>query len=82
VADLPGLIEGAHVNRGLGHSFLRHATRCLSLVFIVDLSNPWPQPIDELFILRDELRKYSSTVAQQRSWLIAGNKIDLDLAKV
>jgi GTPase involved in cell partitioning and DNA repair len=38
--------------------------------------------MEELFILRDELRKYSATVAQQRSWLIAGNKIDLDLAKV
>lgn len=82
MADLPGLIEGAHVNRGLGHAFLRHATRCLSLVFVVDLGNPWPQPMDELYTLRNELRKYSATVAQQRAWMIAGNKIDLDLAKV
>jgi len=82
VADLPGLIQGAHVNKGLGHDFLRHATRCLSLVFVVDLAQPWPQPIDELYTLRDEIRKYSATIAQQRPWAIAANKIDLQLAQV
>ncbi|XP_065337808.1 GTPase Obg [Cloeon dipterum] len=81
IADLPGLIQGAHVNRGLGHAFLRHSTRCLSLLFVVDLAQPWPQPLDELYTLRDELRKYSETVAQQRIWAIAANKIDQNLAQ-
>ncbi|XP_059490481.1 GTPase Obg [Neocloeon triangulifer] len=81
VADLPGLIQGAHKNRGLGHSFLRHATRCLSLVFVVDLAQPWPQPLHELYTLREELRQYSESVAQQRGWAIAANKIDLQLAQ-
>jgi len=77
VADIPGLIEGAHEDVGLGHEFLRHIMRCKLLVHVVDLSgregrDPW----DDLAKLRTELDLYDKRLSE-RPWLIVANKMDL-----
>jgi GTP-binding protein len=74
VADIPGLIEGAHEGRGLGHRFLRHVTRCRALVLVVDLSAADPEA--DLTTLRAELAAYDSALAA-RPALIVGSKADL-----
>jgi GTP-binding protein len=74
VADVPGLVEGAHEGRGLGHRFLRHVSRCRALVLVVDLSAPDP-PAD-LGIVRGELRAYDPSLASRPS-LVVGTKFDL-----
>lgn len=76
VADIPGLIEGAHDNRGLGHNFLRHIERCETLVYVVDLSSadgvaPWRA----LEILKRELEAYLPGLSQ-RPGVIVGTKLD------
>ncbi|XP_784849.1 mitochondrial ribosome-associated GTPase 2 [Strongylocentrotus purpuratus] len=74
VADIPGLIRGAHQNRGLGHSFLRHIERCRCLLYVIDLSvkDPWSQLSD----LRYELEQYLPGLSE-RPHAIVGNKMDL-----
>ena len=74
VADIPGIIENAHLNRGLGFSFLRHIERCYCLLFIVDLSAT--DPCQQLGVLRHELEQYEAGLSQ-RPHVIIGNKIDL-----
>lgn len=74
VADVPGLVEGAHEGRGLGHRFLRHVTRCRALVLVVDLSSP--DPARDLVTLREELRAYDPVLAR-RPQLVVGTKADL-----
>lgn len=78
VADIPGLIPGAHLNKGLGHSFLRHIERCLCLIYVIDLSlkDPWQQ----LTHLQNELELYQSGLSK-RPHAIIGNKIDLSESK-
>ena len=77
MADIPGLIEGAHDNRGLGHQFLRHIERCTLLVFIIDMAGsenrkPW----DDFKVLERELRLYSKVLAGKPRVIVA-NKLDL-----
>jgi len=74
VADIPGLIPGAHQNKGLGISFLRHIERCLCLIYVIDLSveNPWNQLVQ----LRYELNQYQPGLASRPSLLVC-NKMDL-----
>lgn len=74
VADIPGLVEGAHEGKGLGHRFLRHITRCRALVLVVDLSSP-DAPSD-LETVRAELRAYDPELAERPS-LVVGTKVDL-----
>jgi GTPase len=74
VADVPGLIEGAHAGKGLGHRFLRHVMRCRSLVLVVDLASP--DPAADLGVLREELRAYDPELAERRT-LVVGTKADL-----
>ncbi|MEO8425326.1 MAG: GTPase ObgE [Actinomycetota bacterium] len=74
VADIPGLVEGAHEGRGLGHRFLRHILRCRALVMVVDLSSEDP-PAD-LATLREELSAYDRELGMRRS-LLVGTKTDL-----
>ncbi|KAL0594543.1 Mitochondrial ribosome-associated GTPase 2 [Plecturocebus cupreus] len=78
VADIPGLIRGAHQNRGLGSAFLRHIERCRFLLFVVDLSlpEPWTQVDD----LKYELEMYEEGLSE-RPHAIVANKIDLPEAR-
>ena len=81
VADIPGLIEGAHRGLGLGHEFLRHITRCRILVFVVDIAgSEGRSPVEDLQNLRKEIDLYDPTLSS-RSWLVAANKMDLPGAK-
>jgi GTP-binding protein len=73
-ADVPGLIEGAHEGRGLGHRFLRHVRRCGALVLVVDLSAP--DPAADLAALRSELAAYDPDLVARPS-LVVGTKLDL-----
>lgn len=81
VADIPGLIEGAHRNVGLGHEFLRHIVRCKLLAFVVDTAgSEGRDPISDLQSLRKELDLYDSTLSE-RPWVIVANKMDLEGAE-
>ncbi|KAJ3105469.1 hypothetical protein HDU97_008085 [Phlyctochytrium planicorne] len=74
VADIPGLIDGAHKNIGLGHTFLRHIERSRVLVYVIDLSGAHPE--QDFLVLRKELEAYSSQLISKPSMVIA-NKADL-----
>jgi GTP-binding protein len=81
VADIPGLIEGAHRGLGLGHEFLRHITRCRVLVFVVDIAGSEERnPVEDLQNLRREIDLYDPTLSS-RPWLVVANKMDLPGAK-
>ncbi|KAG1145975.1 hypothetical protein G6F37_011110 [Rhizopus arrhizus] len=73
VADIPGLIEGAHLNVGLGHAFLRHVERAKILVYVIDISGP--SPFDDLKTLQQELEAYKPGLIKRQS-LIVANKAD------
>ena len=75
VADIPGIIEGAANNRGLGHEFLRHIMRCRVLLFVVDMTGIEHDPVEAIQTLRTEIKLYSSELAA-RPWLIIANKMD------
>lgn len=77
VADIPGLIEGAHRNVGLGHDFLRHISRCSIFLFVVDAAGVDDRdPVSDIQILRQELKLYDDRLTE-RPWLIVANKMDL-----
>src|ERR1700674_5294384 len=77
MADVPGLIEGAHRNVGLGHDFLRHITRCRILLFVLDIAgSEGRHPIEDLQNLRREIDLYDSRLSE-RPWYVVANKIDL-----
>ena len=81
VADIPGLIEGAHRGLGLGHEFLRHITRCRVLVFVVDIAgSEGRNPVEDLQNLRREIDLYDPTLSS-RAWFVIANKMDLAGAK-
>ena len=76
VCDVPGLIEGAHQNVGLGHGFLRHIKRCKFLVILLDMAgtdgrNPW----DDYKLLLRELELYDATMLDKPR-LVVANKMD------
>jgi GTP-binding protein len=77
IADIPGLIEGAHRGVGLGHEFLRHITRCRILVFVIDVAgSEGRNPIEDLQNLRREIDLYDPALSS-RPWLVVANKMDL-----
>lgn len=76
VADVPGLIEGAHKGLGLGHQFLRHLERTRVLVHLVDVSGETGRnPADDLETLRQELKLFRPELARKPQ-IVAANKID------
>ncbi|HEY8849461.1 MAG TPA: GTPase, partial [Thermoanaerobaculia bacterium] len=78
VADIPGLIEGAHEGHGLGHEFLRHVERCSILVHLVDLSaNEHPEK--DAAVVARELELHSTTLAGKPR-LVCGSKLDSAIA--
>ena len=89
IADVPGLIEGAHENKGLGIYFLRHVERTRFLVHVLDLSSGTPENVLQQWrIVRDEFRAYNAIAGERlpgmdrgdllsRPYLVVGNKIDL-----
>jgi GTPase len=77
IADIPGLIEGAYRNVGLGHDFLRHITRCRILLFILDIAgSEGRHPIEDLQNLRREIDLYDPRLSE-RPWYAVANKMDL-----
>jgi GTPase len=77
IADIPGLIEGAHRGLGLGHEFLRHIKRCPILIFVIDVAgSDGRNPVEDLQNLRKEIDLYDSTLSS-RPWLVVANKMDL-----
>jgi len=78
MADIPGLIEGAHEGHGLGDQFLRHIERTRILVHLVDICplEGQPSPVDAYRTVRRELEKYSRVLAAKAE-LIVANKLDL-----
>lgn len=81
IADIPGLIEGAHRGVGLGHEFLRHITRCPLLVFVIDIAgSEGRNPVEDLQNLRREIDLYDPMLSS-RPWIAVANKMDLPNAK-
>jgi GTP-binding protein len=77
MADIPGLIEGAHTGAGLGHDFLRHIERTRMVVHVVDVSgSEGRDPIDDYEKIRAELNSYSAELAS-RPEIVAANKTDI-----
>ena len=76
IADIPGLIEGAHQGVGLGHQFLRHIERTSILLHLIDASGEDEQPLSDFRILAAELAAYRKELLE-RAHLILLNKIDL-----
>lgn len=81
IADIPGLIEGAHTGRGLGHDFLRHIERCQLLVVLLDMAGvDGRKPYDDYRQLLDELKLYNPEILEKKRIVVA-NKMDLPEAK-
>ncbi len=77
VADIPGLIEGAHEGKGLGFQFLRHIERTTYLLFLVDVSEGVKvDPVESLDALRQELRLYNPELAK-KPYAVAATKLDI-----
>lgn len=78
IADIPGIIEGANLNKGLGFEFLRHIERTKLLLFILDSSGiDGRNPADDYRILRQELEAYNPEMLE-RPYLVLLNKIDTE----
>ena len=75
IADIPGLIEGAHEGKGLGDKFLAHIERCKILLHLVDSSDP--QWKENYIIVRKELEKYGQNLDQKEE-VVALSKQDLN----
>lgn len=80
LADVPGLIEGASENKGLGHRFLRHIERCTLLMFLIDMAGTDNRdPRDDYETLVNELKLYDKTLLKKPRVVVA-NKMDVATA--
>lgn len=79
LADLPGLVEGAHAGKGLGRIFLRHLRRVRIVLYILDTSCDSPSVAEQYEALRNELRLYNPQYLE-RPHVVALNKLDVPLA--
>jgi GTP-binding protein len=80
MADIPGLIQGAHEGKGLGHQFLRHIERTRLLLHLVDMTAAESEPLANFDTVNRELIAYDSTLGDKPQ-LVVGTKIDLPAAK-
>ena len=81
MADVPGLIEGAAENRGLGHRFLRHIERCRLVLFLLDLAGTdCRSSIDDFVHLNKELLDYDERLVA-KDFLVVSIKIDEDVSQ-
>jgi GTP-binding protein len=82
MADLPGLIEGAHQGVGLGHQFLRHVERTKVLIHVIDMAgSEGRDPYQDYLQINEEIKKYRAELAD-RPQIIAANKMDLPDAEL
>ncbi|MBI3236515.1 MAG: 50S ribosome-binding GTPase, partial [Chlamydiales bacterium] len=80
VADIPGLIENAHQNKGLGFCFLKHIERSSALVYVIDISGiEGRDPFEDFSILQKELKAYRPDLLE-KPFLVALNKMDEEAA--
>jgi GTP-binding protein len=81
IADLPGLIEGASLGKGLGHQFLRHIERCKVIIHVIDMgAEDGRDPVSDYEIINNELSSYNYKL-EERPQIVVANKMDLDGAK-
>jgi GTP-binding protein len=74
IADIPGLIEGAHEGVGLGDKFLKHIERCKSIIHLIDITEE--NLFERYTIIRNELKNYSKKLLDKKE-IVAFNKIDM-----
>lgn len=80
VADMPGLIEDAHLGKGLGHVFLKHIERTRVLVHVVDMgAEDGRDPVEDFKVINEELEKYEASL-MRKPMVVVANKMDLEVA--
>ena len=77
MADLPGLIEGAHQGKGLGLQFLRHIERCRVIIHMIDMGNSGRDPVEDYKIINNELKSYGFGL-DKRPCILLASKMDED----
>ena len=80
MADLPGLIEGAHLGKGLGLQFLRHIERCRVIIHIIDLGESGRDPYNDYLVINEELKSYGYGL-DKRPVILVASKMDEEGAK-
>ena len=75
LADLPGIIEGAHQGKGLGLQFLRHIERCRVIVHVIDMGESGRNPVEDYRIIQNELNEYGFGL-NKRPVIVVGSKMD------
>ena len=75
LADLPGIIEGAHQGKGLGLQFLRHIERCRVIVHVIDMGESGRNPVEDYKIIQNELNEYGFGL-NKRPVIVAASKMD------
>lgn len=77
MADLPGLIEGAHQGKGLGLQFLRHIERCRVIIHMIDMGESGRDPVEDYKVINNELKSYGFGL-DKRPYILLASKMDED----